>query len=350
MEEILRAFLGACRLEGQESLTNGLINTTYKVATDRGEFVLQQINQEVFADTAGLMGNIALLQAHTEQVGGTMLEFLPTTAGNWWHEDALGGHWRLMRYIANTSVYNVPPNMDVARSSGKLLGDFHAQLRDIDLGNFVVTLPRFHDLSWRWEQFQAACKAAISERLAQANPLLSMAERLYEFLQDISWHSMPRRLCHNDTKLNNMLFDAEGRGCCMIDLDTLMPGYFLYDFGDAVRTIANRAAEDTRDLELVVFEANYFEAFVQGLASSIRILEYEELRQLSKAAVLMPFLHGLRALTDFLENDRYYRVQYPLQNLDRAKSLIQCAVVFAASEKEMQAIVARCFWSDNSCL
>jgi len=147
------------------------------------------------------------------------------------------------------------------------------------------------------------------------------------------------RVCHNDTKLNNILFSAKKKSLCLIDLDTLMPGTFLYDFGDAVRTIANTAPEDEIDLSRINFRTELFEAFMDGLSMNKEIFTKAEIEQMSLGAALMPFLHGIRALTDFLENNRYYKVSYEMQNLDRCMSLFTFSQLAIDHQQEMKKIV-----------
>jgi serine/threonine protein kinase len=148
--------------------------------------------------------------------------------------------------------------------------------------------------------------------------------------------NLPIRVCHNDTKLNNILFSEEKKALCLIDLDTLMPGLLLYDFGDAVRTLANPAPEEETELSKIDFSIEMFAAFAEGMALNRSVFSSDEIKSLSLGPVYMPFLHGLRAYTDFLMGNPYYKVTYPDQNLDRARSLIHFARLAREHDTEMQ--------------
>ncbi|MCV6629786.1 MAG: aminoglycoside phosphotransferase family protein, partial [Flavobacteriaceae bacterium] len=341
METVIKAFLGEVSVESVEPLQNGLINQTFRLRTAKGDFVLQKINTKVFTNVKGLMENIRKMQSHLESKTSKFLEFVPTQTGLWWYTDTSSKVWRLMRYIANTRVYNSAPNVQIAFSAGVLLGNFHEQLQDVDIHKFETPLKRFHDINWRWEQLHLARETALNNRLKRGSSLLQKATVLKQHLASISWNQMPLRLCHNDTKLNNMLFNADGKGYCLIDLDTLMPGYFIYDFGDAIRTVAIHAHEAEQDISSIQLDDAYFEAFIQGLSKVKHFLQHQEVENMVMGGVLMPFLHGIRALTDYYENDTYYQVRYSQQNLDRSRSLLRVAELFWEAKDSLQEIVYR---------
>ena len=174
----------------------------------------------------------------------------------------------------------------------------------------------------REAQFDAALETTDDQRKRTASSAIAFARNTLEILKTIDFDALPVRICHNDTKLNNILFsNYSGKALCLIDLDTLMKGHFLYDFGDAVRTIVNTAPEDEQDHTKITFEKSLFKAFVGGLADNQIALSPIETETLAWGAVLMPFLHGIRALTDFLNGNIYYKVSYENQNLDRCLSL-----------------------------
>jgi hypothetical protein len=187
------------------------------------------------------------------------------------------------------------------------------------------TLPDFHNLNFRFRQFGEALKNAKPENIVRAKKAIDFVHENIDGLLGIGFSELPVRVCHNDTKLNNILFSNDHRALCLIDLDTIMPGTFLYDFGDAVRTLVNSAPEDEMNLDLINFDEEIFKSFIEGLALHKNILQEAEIEQFPSGVVLMPFLHGMRALTDFLENNRYYKVSYELQNLDRCFSLFRFA-------------------------
>ena len=280
-------------------------------------------------------------------------------------------YWRMLTYIDQSTAHNTTDEPEVAYEAGRIIGKFHQLLAHADAKDFVDTIPRFHDLKLREAQFKSALAAAEaigksegdnkkasgnnegnwsdektkdgkiiaktaeaddkgtkssenknSQRLAKAAGAISFAEDTLRLLNQIDFSGLPVRICHNDTKLNNILFSkGSGKALCLIDLDTLMKGHFIYDFGDAVRTIANTAPEDEQDHSKITFENRLFEAFVDGLSTNKAIFSSNEIDTMAWGAVLMPFLHGIRALTDYLNGDIYYKVTYENQNLDRCLSL-----------------------------
>jgi len=328
-EAMLNGILGKFTVpKGQytfQPMTSGLINDTFLVSQSNSPlFVLQRINHAVFENVSGLMLNIEQALAHLHDANYTQLNLVKTVEGATFYssEKEPSSHWRLMSFLDHTRTFDNAPDETVAFEAGRIIGKFHVLLQNADPGTYIDTIPRFHDLTLREVQFNTALKSANPNRLADAHTSISFAKETIAKLNAMHIDTLPVRVCHNDTKLNNILFSVKTqKALCLIDLDTLMAGNFMYDFGDAVRTIANTAPEDEQDHNKITFNMTLFEAFVKGLASNGKFLSKKELQSLSTGVVLMPFLHGLRALTDYLENDRYYKVNYENQNLDRALSL-----------------------------
>jgi serine/threonine protein kinase len=233
--------------------------------------------------------------------------------------------WRLMNYIPECKVFNTTNDVAIAFETGKILGLFHELLKVGNPADFEVTIENFHNLAYRYDQFLEAYENATADHLKNAHTEIEFVKRNITELLSIEFDKLPIRICHNDTKLNNVLFSADKKALCLIDLDTIMPGYFMYDFGDAIRTLANPAPEDERNLSLITFDQLMFSAFLKGIQKSGFEFSLAEKDSMHFGAVLMPFLHGLRALTDYLENNKYYKVSYETQNLDRCKSLFKFA-------------------------
>ena len=314
-------------------MTSGLINDTFLVSNDvRPMFVLQRINHEVFENVTGLMGNVTNALRYLTDTDYTQIDLVPTGEGKAYYEkrNQTLTYWRLMGFLAHTHTYDTAPNTEVAFEAGRIIGKFHVLLQHADPSAYSETIPRFHELEWRVQEFTEALGKADREKYEVAASAISFAEQTLVKLRAMQLGNLPVRVCHNDTKLNNILFSKTTRkALCLIDLDTLMSGLFSYDFGDAVRTIANTAAEDEQDHTKIDFQKPLFNALVMGLASNGAFLSDNEIASLPSGAVLMPFLHGLRALTDYLNNNTYYKVSYKNQNLDRASSL------FAFTEKAL---------------
>lgn len=306
-------------------MTSGLINDTFLVSKlGHPLFVLQRINHLVFENVSGLMDNMERALGYLKGASYAELKLIKTKNGNSFYTTKKEpiGYWRLMRFLEHTRTYDNAPNEIVAFEAGRIIGKFHALLQKSKSSDYVDTIPRFHDVSLRELQFNNALKTADSNKVAIAKEAISFATKTIGRLHTLKVNNLPMRVCHNDTKLNNILFSEKtNQALCLIDLDTIMAGHFHYDFGDAVRTIVNTAAEDEQNHEKITFKKHFFKAFVKGLASNEPFLSEKEITSLPTGVILMPFLHGLRALTDFLENNKYYKVSYENQNLDRARSL-----------------------------
>ena len=304
-------------------IDQGFINDTFLVLKKgQPRYILQRINHEVFMDVAGVMGNMTKALNYLNDEDYSLVVLIPAKTTNSYYELNHEEFWRLMEYIPNSFAHDFANNSKEAYEAGRILGKFHLLMGNAPVDQFVDTIPKFHNLSFRWQQFQEALKNAVSVRRNKADTAISFAEKIMPRLMELSTHEMPLRPCHNDTKLNNILFSkTTNKALCFIDLDTLMKGHFYYDFGDLVRTIANTAKEDEKEHHKISFHRPLFESFLDGLASNGHFLTQDELKSLLLGTVLMPFIHGLRALTDYLNNDKYYTVSYADQNLDRSLSL-----------------------------
>uniref|UniRef100_UPI003568FA33 phosphotransferase enzyme family protein n=1 Tax=Zeaxanthinibacter enoshimensis TaxID=392009 RepID=UPI003568FA33 len=237
-------------------------------------------------------------------------------------------------------AFDLPPNLKVAENAGWLLGKFHSLLQHTDPSHFHVVIPDFHDLQYRFMQFEKALEKVDPERLQKAKSALGFVTHTAAILQQLVSEDLPLRLCHNDTKLNNMLFSAKDHDpLCLIDLDTLMPGYLHYDMGDALRTVVSTAPEDESQLENIGFSEPHFTAFIEGLSLHQDFMTEEEKNEIPNAVAYMPFLHGLRALTDYLEGDIYYKVNSPEQNLERSHSLFRFTELALSKRKFMETII-----------
>ena len=305
-----------------ETINNGYINDTYMVLDkDNPVYVLQRINHNVFSDIEGIMANINNALINLNDKHYRKIDLIKTTDDKPYFDNE-NGYWRLMSYIDKSTTYNTTINANIAYEAGRVIGKFHQLMEGTHQGDYVDTIPNFHNLEFRKNQFISAKAVADSAKLDITKDAILFANEILKKLQVLNKTSLPLRICHKDTKLNNILFSKESnKALCLIDLDTIMKGYFYYDFGDAVRTIVNTAPEDERELHKITFERKLFNAFVDGIAANGSFLSKEEIHTLSLGAVFMPFIHGLRALTDYLNNNIYYKVTYENQNLDRCISL-----------------------------
>jgi len=318
-----------------KELASGHINDTYLIETsNKKNFVLQRINHGVFKDVPGLINNKVAISKHIQEKLSHLpenererkvLTFVATKDGAPFYFDKNGGYWNMMVYITDSITYETVKNEEIAYEGGKLIGDFLNRTNDFDASQLIEVIPKFHDMSSRFSQFEDSLKVASTERLIQSNQSINLVWRLKDemhILQNLKESgAIKLRVTHNDTKISNVLFDTNKKGLCVIDTDTVMPGIVHYDFGDAIRTICNSAAEDEKNLALVDFNIDYYNAYVKGFLKEMKAsLSPIELKYLPLGAKTMIFIMALRFLTDFLNGDIYYKTKYPDHNLDRAKN------------------------------
>lgn len=335
-------------------LGSGHINDTFLVETaSKNVYVLQRINPFVFADISNLIKNKIAVSNHllskfenlsTEELRRRVLVFAQTTTQENYHRDVDGNYWNLTFYIKDCVNYLKVPNKNIAFEAGKIFGEFLHLTQDFDLTVLTEILTDFHTMSFRLRQFDEALKNADAARIDRARDEIAVVENLRREMLTlenlVNKNKIPFRLTHSDTKISNALFSLEGEALCVIDTDTVMEGIIHYDFGDAVRTICNNGAEDEQDLSKVTFNLEYFEAFAKGFLRSLKgDLTDLEVSYLAFSAKAMTFMVGLRMLTDFLNNDVYFKPKYELHNLDRAKNQIKLVEEITNNFEKMNKII-----------
>ncbi|MDW7692059.1 aminoglycoside phosphotransferase family protein [Flammeovirgaceae bacterium SG7u.111] len=312
-----------------ELFGNGHIHQTFKVSTSDKPYLLQEINEEVFADVPSLMQNIQAVSEHLKGTKGNALELVLTKQGQPYYEGQ-AGLWRVFHFVGNSKSYDQPTDGSLAELAGEGFGEFISQLADLPLAAVSETIPDFHDICWRFRQWDETKGNASSQKLEECVDEIGFVEsqrkKMEAYFKGLHENTLPLRVIHNDTKLNNILFVGEQQMPCVVDLDTVMPGYVAFDFGDAIRTIANRAEEDEKDLAKVQFEKVFFERFAKGFAAkTISVFTKKEVESLAFAPAYMTFIMGLRFLTDYLGGNKYYSIKHEKHNLVRAK----CQFAFA---------------------
>lgn len=339
---------------------NGHIHDTFLAVYQNGgaesRFIHQRLNRRVFPRTDVVMRNIAAVTRHvrrrllaeaTEDLERRVLTLVPTRDGSDYTVDALGEWWRTYVFIAGARSIDTAEAPDQAFEAARAFGDFQRLLLDYDGPEVAETIPRFHHTRSRFEDFRRVLAADPAGRASEAADEVSFAlghETIVDRLLDLEASGQARtRLTHNDTKLNNVLLDGDtGRGLCVIDLDTVMPGLPLYDFGDMVRTATATAPEDERDLRRVSVDEKLFEAVTAGyLSSAGPLLSDAEKEHLAFAARLIVFEIGLRFLTDYLEGDVYYKVHRPGQNLDRCRTQFKMVRVLEERDERFRELAER---------
>lgn len=332
-------------------LASGHINDTYLITTDsHRKFILQRINNGVFKDVPGLIANKVAVSKHLrkklkylseEELKRRVLTFIGTKKGVFYYHDKEGNFWNMMVYIEGSLTFETVNNEEIAYEGGKLFGEFLNLTSDFDARKLTEVIPNFHNMAFRYAQFDRALKEASEQRIEQAKKCINLVHELKEemhILQNLKDSGKIKlRVTHNDTKISNALFDTNKKGLCVIDTDTVMPGIVHYDFGDAIRTICNTAAEDEQNLELVNFNLQYYKAYVKGfLEKTNSSLSLLEIKYLPLGAKMMVFIMALRFLTDFLNDDVYYKIEYPEHNLNRSKNQFKLIESLSEQFKEME--------------
>jgi hypothetical protein len=316
---------------------SGHINDTYCAVfrQQRGpsqvpaRFIVQRLNSNVFKNPRAVMENIERVSAHlTAQVAGEpdadrrVAALIPARDGRAWHEDAEGSFWRTFRFIERTRALDEVESPEQAFQAARAFGRFQKLLVDLPAPRLHDTIPDFHHTPKRFAALEGAIEADVANRAKEAKAEIEFAlahRGLASLLLDAN---LPERVTHNDCKVNNVMLDeATGEGLCVVDLDTVMPGLALYDFGDMVRTATSPAAEDERDLSRVELRFPIYEALTRGyLEAAGGFLTKDEKSHLAAAGKVMTFEQGVRFLADFLAGDAYYKVHREGQNLDRCRA------------------------------
>ena len=312
---------------------SGHINDTFKVDCASGtSYILQRINTDIF-DPDAVMSNIRRVTEHIRAKGGGTLEVVAYTRP-----------WRLYAFISGAHTVDVITEAGQAFKAASAFADFQNALADLPAPRLFETIPNFHNTLSRLEQLDTAAdndkmgrKASVAAELAFVDAHREEAGRIVKMM---ATGEIPERITHNDTKINNvMLDDATGEGVAVIDLDTVMPGCALYDFGDMVRTSTAAAAEDEKDLSKVFSRREYFEALVKGYLSEAKFLTEAEKENLAFSGRLITFTIGIRFLADYLAGDTYFRTAYPEHNLVRCRTQFKMVESMEAQKGDYEAIV-----------
>lgn len=358
LTQVLEVF-GFQKVIGVEQIKSGNINCTYLVVNDTGDqqkkYILQRINVHVFKNPQKVMENIEAVTSHlkkkyTKKYGSydrRCLVMVHTKDGQPYFESEELGFWRCMEFIEDATAYDQVEELSHFESAGAAFGEFQRLLADYDAKSLYETIPNFHNTMVRYETFVADVQKDIANRVQDvAEEVQSILERkeLAEYVVNLLEQQMiPLRVTHNDTKLNNIMIDnATGEGICVIDLDTIMPGTALFDFGDAIRFGANHTYEDDSNLENVYLDLQLFEAFTKGFVEKTNgFLTKEEIKALPIGALVITFEQAMRFLNDYINGDTYFKVLYPEHNLVRARNQIQLFKDMEEKFEAMQEIVAK---------
>lgn len=335
-----------------EPLGAGHINTSYLVTNGSKKYVLQRVNHDIFKNIPQLQNNILRVTQHIRQklaeqgvtdTDRKVLNLLPSNDGKWFYQSEDGSYWRMMDYVTNSYSYeSVTPQL--AEKAGEAFGNFQHLLADLPNGPLFEIIPNFHNMESRLADFRQAVQRNVAKRLSEVLYLVDeiekrademcLPERLYRE------GKLPKRVNHCDTKVNNVLFDVDGNVLCVVDLDTVMPGFVLSDFGDFMRTGANNGTEDDTNLNRVSLNLPVFEAYAKGyLKKANAFLTDVERSYLAFGAKLLTYMQTVRFLADYLNGDTYYKTHHPKHNLERAQAQFKLLQSMEENFDTMQQIV-----------
>jgi len=356
IQDIFSAFKADGQLVSARPFGSGHINDTYRVITTTGHnYLLQKINHVVFKDVPGLMNNLVIVTNHLRQKLATVrgadtskeiLTPVEASKGDYFIEDETGNYWRVFIFLANTKSYDQVLTEKQAFEGGKAFGRFQALLADLDPKLLIDTIPNFHNIEFRLQNLDKAIASDTAQRLNKLQPEVEFVnarrEQMCSILQLGREGKIPERIIHNDTKFNNVLLDEHDRAQCVIDLDTVMPGFAAYDFGDAIRTIINNAPEDEPELERINLNMPLFTAYTKGyLRQASRFLTEGEVNSLIHGVLLLPYMQSVRFLTDYLNGDTYYKIHSPWHNLQRTRAQIQLVKKLEEAKETLNNIILK---------
>ena len=331
---------------------NGHIHRSYRLINAHSEapdFLLQEINQQVFPDIPQLMDNIqnvtAYLHKYGAEDGQRNLQLVPTINRDSFYQDTQGRYWRM--YIFEKDLYSIeiPEQDEQIYQAAKAFGYFFKDLKDYPLSTLHAVIPDFHNLSKRLATLQLAKQVDSYTRLKEIRPeikkVAQYADQLLHLQRLVDQKVLPNRVTHNDTKVNNVLFDRQGIARCVVDLDTVMPGLVHYDFGDGIRTTVSTTAEDEVDLQKIEPDMERFAAFAEGyLDACADMLTADERTSLAIAPAYMAYIMAVRFLTDYLAGDVYYHTIHQSHNLDRARAQLRLCQQLLRRQSDMKEILS----------
>jgi Ser/Thr protein kinase RdoA (MazF antagonist) len=322
-----------------EAFGSGLINNTWKVITPEKEYILQRVNHNVFKEPGDIANNISLIAEYLKQHHPEYKFVAPITSSN--GEGMIyqkgEGFFRMFPFVSGSHSKDVVETPEQACEAATQFGRFTRLLSGFDISQLKITIPFFHDLTLRYQQFLTALENGNKQRISESDVLIKKlaihADIVSDFGRIKSGTAFKLRVTHHDTKISNVLFDAEGKGLCVIDLDTVMPGYFISDVGDMMRTYLSPVSEEEKDFSRIKVRDEFYKAIVKGYFTEMK----DELTETEKnnffyAGKFMIYMQAIRFLTDHFNNDEYYGAKYPGHNLVRAGN--QAVLLQRLLEKE----------------
>ncbi|QNK61078.1 aminoglycoside phosphotransferase family protein [Pedobacter sp. PAMC26386] len=339
-----------------KSYGSGHINDTYYLSNlvkEDHNYLLQRINHQIFKNVPELMDNMYRVINHLkmkvlEESGNPdqeVLTLLVTKDGPYFYKDNNGDYWRMCYFLKNTRTYDLVETEKQAYEGGKAFGKFQARLSDLPAETMHEVIPDFHNIEKRLEQLAKAVETDATARVQQVRQELEIiqayAASMSYFQEPAQAEILIKRVIHNNTKFNNVLLNRKNEAQYVIDLDTVMAGYVAYDFGDAIRTTINTTVEDEGDLSKIQLNLSLFDAYTQGyLEEAGQFLTASEVDSLLKGVLLLPYMQAVRFLTDYINGDKYFKINFEQHNLQRAKAQLQLLKMLDLNASRMQNTIA----------
>ena len=356
VENIAEQFATEGTIDRVDAHGGGHINDSYRMVngTDGApDYLLQRVNHYVFKDVELLMQNMVLVTDHVkakiseespEEVDRRSLTIIPAKDGLSYFKDPEGNYWRVLRFIEDHLVFDSTTDPAIAYEGARTFGAFTAMLNDLPASKVGTVIPDFHNMKWRLTQLEQSIRKDDAGRLKTVKKEVEYVESRSKMMLTIhelgETGAIPLRVTHNDTKISNVLFDKNKKGLCVIDLDTIQPGYVTSDFGDGIRTLTNTGEEDDANLDRVSMDLELYEAFASGFLDSTRdILSKTEKDSLLYAGLLFPYMQAVRFLIDYLDGDVYYKIQHKEHNLVRARAQFKLTQDGEAKFEELKKII-----------
>ncbi len=336
----------------------GHINDSYRMVNNtpgHPDYLLQRVNHFVFKDVELLMQNLVLVTNHVrakikkefpEEIERRSLTIIPAIDGKSYFKDPDGNYWRVLRFIEDHLVFDSTTDPAIAYEGARTFGKFTTMLNDLQTGEVGTIIPDFHNMKWRLIQLAESIRKDTAGRLKAVKKEVDYVESRSKMMLTIhelgEKGAIPLRITHNDTKISNVLFDTNRKGMCVIDLDTIQPGYVTSDFGDGIRTLTNTGEEDDANLDRVSMDLELYEAFASGFLDSTRdILSDTEKDSLLYAGLLFPYMQAVRFLIDYLDGDIYYKVKHSEHNLIRTRAQLKLTQDGEEKMDKLRAIIKK---------
>jgi Ser/Thr protein kinase RdoA (MazF antagonist) len=347
LQEVFNAFGLRENINSAVPFGSGLINHTWKIGANGNTFILQRLNQEIFKNPEAIAHNIDVTGKYLKQHYPDYLFVLPvkSTSGNDFFWDKDNGYFRLMPFVENSHTIDVVKDLQLAFEAAKQFGKFTRLLSDFDSSQLKITLPEFHNLSLRYQQFEEALVNGNKNRIQQSEKLIAAIianKYIADAFENIKLNKeFKLRVTHHDTKISNVLFNENNKGVCVIDLDTLMPGYFISDVGDMLRTYLSPVSEEEKDFSGIEIRDDYFLAIVRGYLGELKDkLSEQEIQHFVYAGKFMTYMQAIRFLTDYINDDIYYGSKYEKHNFVRAGNQLTVLKKLTDKEDALQQLVS----------